>query len=498
MLKKKNNLIIWVFSGIILLIIYFIGYSYFTNLNQARKSVLDKLSAIVNTTAAVIDGDLHLQLSLNYPVKDDIYTNRQDSNYHALHKLLEQIQTSTNLQSPLYTMVYNPKKSTFEFIGSSSIYPYYRHTYKQFPKELLERLNTGGTLDVHESENGKWLSAFASIKTSHGKVVGLIQADQSFEEFITQARIELFQNIIIALVIMLPFTFLLYAYVKTTLNKEEKSQLILIEKNNHIATQSAFIQENNDKLKVAKILIEQKNVELNAKVQERTQELTAANKELSTFLYRSSHDIQGPLTTLRGLCQLANKDITNPEASAYFYMINDTTNKLYHTIKSINNVYEIKHKEVKAEKLKLKPLITQISETFENDMKDKGISLTIDVQDNLTLSADREIVLLVLSELIKNSIEFNSRLNGKPPYIKIMAKQLENTIQIEIEDNGLGISSDIHHLIFEMFQKGSENSKGAGLGLYAVKIGVEKLNGSINLNTNNSQSTSFKIEVPAA
>jgi|GEM_PF-1859867 len=496
--NKNNNLIIWVFSGIIMLTVYFIGYSYYTNLNQSKKAVLNKLSAIVNTATSVIDGNLHHDLSSKYLTKDAITNNAQDSVYQTLHKLLKQIHLANNLQSPLYTMVYDQQKSTFEFIASSSKHPYYRHTYKQFPMALLEQHDTGGVLDTYESENGQWLSAFAPIKNLEGNVVALIQADQSFGEFINQARIELFQNITLALFMILPFTFLLFAYVKTTLNKEEKNHTILLEKNNQIEVQNAFIQEKNDKLKATKLLIEQKNVALNAEVHKRTKKLIESNEELSTFLYRSSHDIQGPLATLRGLCQLASKDIEDPQASAYVHMINDTTNKIYHTIKSINNVYEIKNKEIKAENVKLKPLINKISEAFEDDIKDKGITLSIDIHDNLSILADREIALLVLTELIKNSIQFSSRLNGKLPYIRIIAQQINEQIQIEIEDNGIGIHADTDHLIFEMFQKGTEHSKGAGLGLYVAKIGVEKLKGSIHLNTDNPHFTSFRIVMPTA
>lgn len=118
------------------------------------------------------------------------------------------------------------------------------------------------------------------------------------------------------------------------------------------------------------------------------------------------------MTTLKELYQLAKKDITNSQASAYLYVINDTTNKMYITIKSIKNVYEIKHKKINTEKLKLKPLINQIVQTFENDME-KEISMSVEVQENITLPADKDIILLVLTELVKNYIQFNSRLNGK-------------------------------------------------------------------------------------
>jgi signal transduction histidine kinase len=496
--NKNNNLIIWVFSGIIILTIYFIGHSYSINLSQSKKAVLDELSAIVNTAASMMDGDLHQQVSSKYLVKDAITSNTQDSSYQTLHEILKQIHSVNKLQTPLYTMVYNPQSAIFEFICSSSQAPYYRHGYRRFPKKLLADKNIGGTLDVYASETGYWLSAFAPIKDSSGNVVGLIQADHTFVAFFYEAKVELIKNISLALLIMLPFTFLLFAYMKRTLSSEKDNHAILLEKNTQIALQNTFIQENNNKLKASKIIIEQKNIELNAQVHERTKKLLEANSELSTFLYRSSHDIQGPLSTLRGLCQLAKKEVGDPQASEYVKMINDTTNKIYHTIKSISNVYEIKRKEIQSENIMLKPLMTEVSKIFEREMKDKEIAISIDIHDNLSVRGDREITLLVLSELIKNSIQFSASSHGKAAYIKVLAQESNGDIQIEIEDNGIGIPLEVHHLIFEMFQRGNTYSKGAGLGLYTAKIGIEKLNGSIQLITDNPNITSFRIIVPAA
>jgi len=485
------------FSSIHLLAIYFIVYSYFSDINNSKIAVLEKLKSIANTASFMIDGDLHEQLSNKYQLKNEIITNEENDLYNRLHKTLENVKLINSLNSSVYTMVFNKAKNEFEFISTSSQYPYYRHSYQKFPDEILKNMQLGGVLDVYDSENGKWLSAYAPIKNSRGEVVALLQVDERFEEFISAARIRLLKNIVLALVIILPFTFLLFSYIRTSLNKEELHKQMLSDRNEEINTQNEFIKENNNKLAEAKLIIERKNIELNIKVEERTSELQEVNEELKSFLYRSSHDIQGPLTTLKGLNYLAIKDIKDNNALGYFYMINDTTNKLYNTIKSINNVYEIKNKKIVPEQVDIVSLIQNIAITFNKELKEKGIKFISDFQPNLKARVDREIMIMVLSELIKNGIQFNSLLNVDAPFIKVTGQRTDKYISLSFEDNGIGINPDARDLIFEMFQKADENSKGAGLGLYTAKYGIDKINGYISLNEVNNKGTRFDIKIPA-
>lgn len=496
--KKSNRLMTLMFSSIYILVVYFIIYSYFSEINLSKKAVLERLKSISNTASFMIDGDLHEQLSNNYQFKNGITTNTEDDLYNRLHNTLENVRLINGLNSPVYTMVFNKYKNEFEFIGTSSQYPYYRHSYQKFPDTLLKNMKQGGTLDVYDSENGKWLSAFSPIKNSNGEVVALLQVDQIFGEFILAARIRLLRNIALALITILPFTFLLFSYVKASFHKEELHKEMLADRNEEINTQNELIKENNNKLAVAKLAIEQKNIELNVKVEERTSELQKVNEELRSFLYRSSHDIQGPLTTLIGLNNLAVKEISDNNALGYLYMINDTTNKLYNTIKSINHVYEIKNKKIIIERIEVDPLIHSLSDKYKEELLEKGIKLICDTQPNLIAQVDGEILTMVLSELFKNSIQFNSILNKDTPIIKITGHRTDKYIILSFEDNGIGINPDARDLIFEMFKKGDENSKGVGLGLYAAKSGIDKINGYISLNKSNNKGTQFDIKIPAA
>jgi len=486
------------FSSIHVLVIYFIIYSYFSDINNSKTAVLERLKSIANTASFMIDGNLHEEISERHPFKNDITDNNDDLLYGKLHKILEKIRLVNGLSSPVYTMIFNRHKNEFEFIGTSAIHPYYRHSYQNFPNKVVENMKSGGTLDVYDSENGKWLSAYAPIKNSRGKVIALLQVDEKFDEFISTARIRLLKNIVLALIAILPFTFLLFSYVRTSFNKEELHKEMLADRNEEIKTQNEFIKENNIQLASAKVAIEQKNIELNTKVEKRTSELQQVNEELRSFLYRSSHDIQGPLTTLIGLNQLAVKDIKDDNALGYIYMINDTTNKLYNTIKSINHVYEIKNKKIISEQIEIAPLVHDLAIKFKEELSAKGIKFISEFQSNLIAHVDREIITMVLSELFKNGIQFNSLLNIDKPYIKIIGNRTDKYISIRFEDNGIGITHDAQGLIFEMFQKGNENSKGVGLGLYAAKSGIKKIRGSISLNNSTNKGTRFDIKIPAA
>ena len=69
-------------------------------------------------------------------------------------------------------------------------------------------------------------------------------------------------------------------------------------------------------------------------------------------------------------------------------------------------------------------------------------------------------------------------------------------MSIEITDNGTGIDAEYHDKIFDMFFRGTELSKGTGLGLYIVKKAVEKLQGKIEIQSEKRKGTTFTVYLP--
>jgi signal transduction histidine kinase len=75
---------------------------------------------------------------------------------------------------------------------------------------------------------------------------------------------------------------------------------------------------------------------------------------------------------------------------------------------------------------------------------------------------------------------------------------VNNAIQIDVIDNGEGISESSINKIFDMFYRGSTNSAGTGLGLYICKEIAEKMNGIISVTSQKGEGSTFSLTLPAA
>ncbi|MTI39965.1 sensor histidine kinase [Fulvivirga lutimaris] len=491
-IRGKDRLMLVVLIGIAVLLVYFIASSHYLSLRKSKEHVLQKLRSVAVTASMMIDGDDHQYLSRNYKRKNDLIDSKDDSVYMELHQVLKNIKELNNLSSPIYTMVYNGKSDEYEFIITSSDEPYYRHMFVNYPSQLKMNYAYGGVIDEYQTENGTWLSAFAPIKNSKGEVVANLQVDEKFDDFIAEANADLVKNITVTSVLFVPFMLFLYSFMKRTLEKEEQSKHMLEEQNEEIQLQNELIKESNLKLEEANAIVKARNLNLDKIVKKRTEELTLANEDLATFLYRSSHDIQGPIASIKGIYNLANYDL-NP-SKEYLGMINDSVMQLDTRVKSINAVFEVKQRKVEKTSVDLKQFISKFIDVQTAQIGCKDYELFINIDEGLAFKIDQLLLEIVLSELIKNSFQFKS---DNRLVLIVDAKKLNNKLfKITFSDNGQGIADEIKGEIFDMFKRGHEKSQGSGLGLYAVNLAINKLNGKIEVFSDGGSGTTFEITLP--
>ncbi len=489
---KKNNtksyrhrLIFILFGAFIILIIYFLTNTYYQMLRQSKEEVLAKLKAVTSTGALMINGDMHAQLSNNYMAKDSINDNSQEPIYYRLHKALLAIKISNQLSSDVYTIVYYEPDSTFHFIGTSAENPYFRHTYKNYPKDLLSNYSKGGTLDIYEDENGVWLSAFAPIRNSKGQVVALLEADEHFEVFLEKAKEDLIQNILFSLSITLPFAFVLFGYVANSLNNLRNIQVQLENQNEEIKSQNEEIKSQSEQ-------IERYNLELNERITERTAALAKSHQQLSSFLYHSSHDVQAPVATLKGILRLAKLDQQDKKSNQYFEMMQATIIHLEEMTKTIQLVYEIKSRELITEKINIKTFLeTNLITIIKNE---ENIVVTISGDDEVYINTDVDLFKTIIKELARNSVQYHSN-EDKCTLLYRISKN-NQWLQLEVEDNGDGIDPEKQSNLFSLFNRGHENSTGTGLGLYIAKTCIERLHGTISFLPKAKKGTNFLLRLP--
>ncbi|MBD3638559.1 MAG: SpoIIE family protein phosphatase [Crocinitomicaceae bacterium] len=226
------------YLSIILITVFFIVFGYYTQLDLQKEKQYDKLEGIVSSTSFAIDGDDHALMMRDHVTKDAIKSTQENITYHKIHHTLRKVTEANGLESAMYTMVYNKTDGVFEFGVTSDENPYFRHQYKDYPAILLDSMNVGGTIPMYKDEHGTWLSAFHPIIDSKGDVVGVLQADVDFTEFINMVRAKYLRESLIALGVIIVLSLILIPYTRRILRQEEAQQQKLFE-------QSEIIKEKN-------------------------------------------------------------------------------------------------------------------------------------------------------------------------------------------------------------------------------------------------------------
>jgi PAS domain S-box-containing protein len=218
-------------------------------------------------------------------------------------------------------------------------------------------------------------------------------------------------------------------------------------------------------------------------------------KELDTFIYRSSHDLKGPLASLQGLINVAKSEVQDIKANEYIGLIERSVNHLDNILMDLLNITRITQGSITYSKLNLATLISDTISSFENLVEYKKIEWLLDIDESILLVTDKSLINNVLHNVIINAIKYHDR--KKPnSFVKIVAHAYNHNVELIIEDNGEGIPEELQKNIFDMFFRGNTKSSGTGLGLYIVKNAVEKLGGQIELNSKENKGSKFTITLP--
>lgn len=237
--------------------------------------------------------------------------------------------------------------------------------------------------------------------------------------------------------------------------------------------------------------ITRNNLYLEQKVEERTEELRKLNRDLDLLFYRSSHDFRRPLTTLKGLNEVARLTRIDPKGMELMDLMVITVNKMDHMLRKFYMLYEISSYTMDGPKISLKYVIDNLCDRIVRE--GHRINFKVHLVHYHDLDARNKIIAVILENLAENAIHY-----AKDGLADITVKLAENNreLNIRFEDRGVGIEETFFNRIFDMYFRGSELSKGNGLGLYVVKTGVEKLKGKIHLESKRNDFTRFEISFP--
>ncbi|WNB18792.1 ATP-binding protein [Marivirga arenosa] len=298
----------------------------------------------------------------------------------------------------------------------------------------------------------------------------------------------------VGFILLLVISYIIFRYLKIRTKTNHK----LRELNNEIQEKQEEIMAQSEELQEANQYVTELNEKLENRVKDRTLALENALSELDHFFYRASHDFRGPLTTLMGLVGISKGYDLPEEGRTLFNQVNITVQKLDGLVKKLQAVSFLGDFEnLKAPtSINLKDQIHKITDEV---VKRKSFDRTDYQYDVKVYATDDKVIFypvlleICLSNLVENSLIFNYTKSIK---IRISAEVKNEELILSVADNGIGISEDMKHEIFNMFKRTSQISSGNGLGLYIVKKATEILNGDIKLKSKQKEGSTFTITFP--
>jgi signal transduction histidine kinase len=230
------------------------------------------------------------------------------------------------------------------------------------------------------------------------------------------------------------------------------------------------------------------------KLKKTNQELSKRNAELDNFVYSVSHDLRAPIASVLGLINLAKRDKDVAMKDTYLEMIHASALQQDHFIKEILDQSRNARLDVKREEVMFKPIV---DETFSQlrcmAPTDKNLETIISIRQEKPFYCDRWRLKVILSNIISNAIRYR---NGRDPVIKVDIDVTEAGADMRIEDNGKGIAREHLKNVYRMFYRATDDGAGSGLGLYIVKEAVDKLNGSITIDSEEGKGTTVRLLIP--
>ncbi|WPP52607.1 sensor histidine kinase [Catalinimonas niigatensis] len=235
---------------------------------------------------------------------------------------------------------------------------------------------------------------------------------------------------------------------------------------------------------------------LDVSEQEQTlQGLQKVNFDLDNFVYHASHDLRAPLRTVLGMLGILKSETNKEQRKRCVDLIEGSIRRLDALVIDLLSISRNNRTHNTLIRINFMVEVNQAVSSFYHVGNTKNLEITTKISQPVHFVADLTRVRIVLNNLISNAIKYR-RYYLDRSFVDIRIWVDEKAAHIEIEDNGEGIPEDRLPFIYDMFYRASERSEGSGLGLYIVKDVLQKLEGTIEVDSTFDKGTTFTISIP--
>jgi len=221
----------------------------------------------------------------------------------------------------------------------------------------------------------------------------------------------------------------------------------------------------------------------------------------SEFVSTVSHDFKTPLTSIRYLAELLKRGRVKEEVKKklYYETITDESERLSRLIENILDFSKIEAemKEYRIEETDISKLARDVASRFQRQIAGKKFLLKTEIPRRMPrVLADKEAISRALFNVLDNALKYR----GQSQRAYLRAWSDEQSVFLEVEDEGIGISKEEKEKVFEKFYRSDEahriNIKGSGIGLTVVTHIIEAHGGKVKLRSEEGKGTKVTLDLP--
>jgi light-regulated signal transduction histidine kinase (bacteriophytochrome) len=259
-----------------------------------------------------------------------------------------------------------------------------------------------------------------------------------------------------------------------------------------LETSNKVLEKEVSERRKAEEEIRRLNQDLDIRVQKRTAELEAANKELESFSYSVSHDLRTPLRAIDGFSRVLADDLgdnLSENAKLYIGKVRDSTQRMGQLIEDLLNLSKLSRTDLRPNPLDLSVIAQEVVDNLRQSSSDREVDVSI--WDDMKATGDARLIRVVFENLLGNAWKFTSKTGN--PRIEIGTIQEENKSIYFVRDNGAGFDMDYADKLFRVFQRlhGQSEFPGTGVGLATVQRIIHRHGGRIWANSTPGKGAAF-------